>query len=83
MLPRPSLILKTPGLMAMSLAMLGSPVITIFAPSLKTQQASTVIRSLTVPTLNTTTDAVQNDVYLACVCRPGLMHLPLIHSRAF
>lgn len=65
MLPRPSLILKTPGLMAMSLAMLGSPVITIFAPSLKTQQASTVIRSLTVPTLNTTTDAVQNDVYLA------------------
>ncbi|KAJ7241684.1 hypothetical protein B0H12DRAFT_1221488 [Mycena haematopus] len=64
-LPRLNLILQTPTIIAMTIAILASPIITILAPSLNTRQASTAIRTLTVPTLNTTTDAVQNDVFLS------------------
>ncbi|KAJ7894517.1 hypothetical protein B0H14DRAFT_2683449 [Mycena olivaceomarginata] len=47
-----------------TLAILASPVITILTPSLNTRQVSALTRSLTVPTLNTTTDALLNDIYL-------------------
>ncbi|KAJ7241687.1 hypothetical protein B0H12DRAFT_1236931 [Mycena haematopus] len=66
-LPRLNLILQTPTVIAMTIAILASPIITILAPSLNTRQASIAFRTLTVPTLNTTTDAVQNDVYLSVV----------------
>ncbi|KAF7366802.1 hypothetical protein MSAN_00938500 [Mycena sanguinolenta] len=64
-LRRLNLVLQTPTIMAMTVAILAAPIITILAPSLKTHQASTAIRTLTVPTLNTTTDAVQNDIILS------------------
>ena len=62
---RLNLLLQTPAIITMTIAILASPIITILAPSLKTREASTAIRTLTVPTLNTTTDAVQNDLYLS------------------
>ncbi|KAJ6484470.1 hypothetical protein C8R47DRAFT_1131480 [Mycena vitilis] len=49
----------------MTVAILASPIITILAPSLNSSSVNTMIRTLAVPTLNTTTDAVQNDVYLS------------------
>ncbi|KAF7366796.1 hypothetical protein MSAN_00937900 [Mycena sanguinolenta] len=61
---RLNLVLQTPAIMAMTIAILASPIITILAPSLNTREESSAIRTLTVPTLNTTTDAVQNDFYL-------------------
>ncbi|KAK7042537.1 hypothetical protein R3P38DRAFT_319754 [Favolaschia claudopus] len=64
-LPRLNLILQTPTIIAMTAAILASPIITILAPSLNTHQASATVRTLVVPTLNTTTDAIQNDVYLS------------------
>jgi hypothetical protein len=63
-LPRLNLVRKTPVVIVMTVAILASPVITILAPSLHTRQASGVFRTLTVPTLNTTTNAVQNDLYI-------------------
>ncbi|KAJ6464022.1 hypothetical protein C8R45DRAFT_1175287 [Mycena sanguinolenta] len=62
---RLNLVLQTPAIITMTIAILASPIITILAPSLSTREASTAIRTLTVPTLNTTTDAVQNDVFLS------------------
>ncbi|KAF7363133.1 hypothetical protein MVEN_00665800 [Mycena venus] len=61
---RRNLFLKMPLLIIMTVAILASPVITILTPSLNTRQVSALIRTLTVPTLNTTTDALLNDVYL-------------------
>ncbi|KAJ7446104.1 hypothetical protein FB451DRAFT_1292179 [Mycena latifolia] len=64
-LPRLNLILQTPGVIVMTVIILASPLITILAPALNTRQASVVSRTLSVPTLNTTTDGVLNDIYLA------------------
>ncbi|KAJ7099799.1 hypothetical protein C8R44DRAFT_354667 [Mycena epipterygia] len=64
-LPRRHLILEMPLVIFMTAAILASPLITILTPSLNTRQASSSSRTLTVPTLNTTTDAILNDVYLA------------------
>ncbi|KAJ6554177.1 hypothetical protein B0H19DRAFT_1262568 [Mycena capillaripes] len=61
---RRNLFIKMPLLIFTTMVILASPVITILAPSLNTQQVSAVSRSLTVPTLNTTTDAILNDIYL-------------------
>ncbi|KAJ6464030.1 hypothetical protein C8R45DRAFT_1220122 [Mycena sanguinolenta] len=70
-LRRLNLVLQTPIIMAMTVAILAAPIITILAPSLNTHQASTAVRTLTVPTLNTTTDAVQNDVLLSVTSSYG------------
>ncbi|KAJ7187903.1 hypothetical protein C8R46DRAFT_1241307 [Mycena filopes] len=64
-LPRPNIVSRMPLIVVMTSAILASPIITILAPSLNTHQASGTINTLTIPTLNTTTDAVQNDFYLA------------------
>ncbi|KAJ6599739.1 hypothetical protein DFH09DRAFT_1355836 [Mycena vulgaris] len=64
-LPRLNLIIQTPLIIAMTMAILASPLITILAPSLNTHEASAITRTLTVPTLNTTTDGMLNDVYLS------------------
>ncbi|KAJ7899259.1 hypothetical protein B0H14DRAFT_2674205 [Mycena olivaceomarginata] len=61
---RRNLFLKMPLIIIMTVAILASPVITILTPSLNTRQVSALTRSLTVPTLNTTTDALLNDIYL-------------------
>ncbi|KAJ7029243.1 hypothetical protein C8F04DRAFT_1117058 [Mycena alexandri] len=60
-LPRRNLIFQAPGILAITAAILVSPLITIFAPSLTVRQAPSVTRILTVPTLNLTTDAQLND----------------------
>ncbi|KAJ7703989.1 hypothetical protein B0H17DRAFT_1040310 [Mycena rosella] len=62
-LQRLNLIIKAPIIIAMTTAILASPLITILAPSLNTRQASVVSRTLSVPTLNTTTDAALDDIY--------------------
>ncbi|KAK7038377.1 hypothetical protein R3P38DRAFT_2516229 [Favolaschia claudopus] len=60
---RRNLLLKMPLIITMTVAILASPVITILAPSLNTRQVAPDSSTLTVPTLNTTTDAVLNDFY--------------------
>ncbi|KAJ7704020.1 hypothetical protein B0H17DRAFT_1193942 [Mycena rosella] len=62
-LQRPNLITKTPVIIAITAVILASPLVTILAPSLHTRQAPPVSRTLSVPTLNTTTDAPLNDIY--------------------
>ncbi|KAJ6522581.1 hypothetical protein B0H19DRAFT_1345957 [Mycena capillaripes] len=68
---RRNLFLKMPLIILMTLAILASPVITILAPSLNTQKVSAVSRALIVPNLNTTTDAVMDDVYLRQIVQYG------------
>ncbi|KAJ7887043.1 hypothetical protein B0H14DRAFT_3430888 [Mycena olivaceomarginata] len=63
---RRNIFLEMPLIIIMTVAILASPVITILTPSLNTRQISAVSRTLTVPTLNTTTDALLNDIYLRC-----------------
>ncbi|KAJ7122520.1 hypothetical protein C8R43DRAFT_1241247 [Mycena crocata] len=70
-LHRRNLILKMPLVIIMTIAILASPVITILAPSLNTQRAPPVSRTLAVPTLNTTTDAILDDMYLRKIFQYG------------
>ncbi|KAJ7765484.1 hypothetical protein DFH07DRAFT_810749 [Mycena maculata] len=60
-LPRLNLLFQAPAILAITFAILVSSLITIFAPSLTVRQASAVVRTLAVPTLNLTTDAVLDD----------------------
>ncbi|KAF8194850.1 hypothetical protein K438DRAFT_809531 [Mycena galopus ATCC 62051] len=60
-LPRVNLIFQAPLALAIIIAILASPLITVFAPSLTARPAGPVSRTLQVPTLNLTTDAVLND----------------------
>ncbi|KAF8171185.1 hypothetical protein K438DRAFT_1982175 [Mycena galopus ATCC 62051] len=60
-LPRINILFQAPSTLAITLAILISSLITIFAPSLTVHQAASVLRTLTVPTLDLTTDAVLDD----------------------
>ncbi|KAJ7446674.1 hypothetical protein FB451DRAFT_1536862 [Mycena latifolia] len=60
-LPRLNLLFQAPASLAISAIILATPLITIFAPSLTVRQDGAVARTLTVPTLNLTTDAVLQD----------------------
>ncbi|KAF7318754.1 hypothetical protein HMN09_00387700 [Mycena chlorophos] len=60
----PRFLRKIPVVLGMWLVILASPLITVLAPSLSTTQSPTTTVMITVPTLNTTTDAVLNDVFL-------------------
>ncbi|KAF7333322.1 hypothetical protein MVEN_02347200 [Mycena venus] len=60
-LPRINLIFQAPLALAIIVTILASPLITVFAPSLTARQADGVTRTLTVPTLNLTTDGVLGD----------------------
>ncbi|KAJ7618951.1 hypothetical protein B0H17DRAFT_1340876 [Mycena rosella] len=62
---RVNLIMQTPTIIVMTTVILASPLITILAPSLHTQQAPAVSRTLTVPTLNITTGETLNDLYIS------------------
>ncbi|KAJ7875123.1 hypothetical protein B0H14DRAFT_3130829 [Mycena olivaceomarginata] len=63
-LHRRNLIFQMPLVIFVTIAILASPLITILAPSLNTRQAFSGPRILRVPTLNTTTDGILNDIYL-------------------
>ncbi|KAF7349010.1 hypothetical protein MVEN_01422100 [Mycena venus] len=63
-LPRANLIFQAPVVLVITSIILASPLITIFAPSLTTRQASAVNRALTVPTLNLSTDGWFEDINL-------------------
>ncbi|KAF8196804.1 hypothetical protein K438DRAFT_1825574 [Mycena galopus ATCC 62051] len=60
-LPRANILFQAPATLAITLVILISSLITIFAPSLTVRQAASVVRTLTVPTLDLTTDAVLDD----------------------
>ncbi|KAJ6578168.1 hypothetical protein B0H19DRAFT_1371122 [Mycena capillaripes] len=60
-LPRVNLIFQAPITLAIIIAILASPLITVFAPSLSVRRADAVTRTLTVPTLDLTTDRVLDD----------------------
>lgn len=60
-LPRVNLIFQAPLVLVIIAAILASPLITIFAPSLTARQADAISRILTVPTLNLTTDGLLED----------------------
>ncbi|KAF7364222.1 hypothetical protein MSAN_01081800 [Mycena sanguinolenta] len=60
-LPRTNILFQAPATLAITLAILISSLITIFAPSLTVHQAASVLRTLTVPTLDLKTDAVLDD----------------------
>ncbi|KAJ6482004.1 hypothetical protein C8R45DRAFT_1003721 [Mycena sanguinolenta] len=60
-LPRTNILFQAPATLAITLAILVSSLITIFAPSLTVRQAASVVRILTVPTIDLTTDAVLDD----------------------
>ncbi|KAF7290229.1 hypothetical protein MIND_01336500 [Mycena indigotica] len=59
----PRILTRTPLMVIMWVALLGSSAITILAPSLSTTTAPTAPMTLTVPTLNTTTDAIMTDIF--------------------
>ncbi|KAJ6578271.1 hypothetical protein B0H19DRAFT_577421 [Mycena capillaripes] len=63
-LPRINLIFQTPASLLITGAILASPLITVFAPSLTVIQPSATNRTLTVPTLNLSTDAWFDDIVL-------------------
>ncbi|KAJ7443116.1 hypothetical protein FB451DRAFT_1437753 [Mycena latifolia] len=60
-LPRTNLIFQAPLPLTIIIAILASPLITVFAPSLTARQAGDIGRTLTVPTLNLTTDGLLGD----------------------
>ncbi|KAF7326745.1 hypothetical protein MVEN_02593500 [Mycena venus] len=64
MLLRTNLIFKTPASLLIATLVLASPLITVFAPSLSVVQAAAGERTLTVPTLNLSTDAWFDDIIL-------------------
>jgi hypothetical protein len=60
-LPRLNILFQAPASLAITAAILISSLITIFAPSLTVRQGSAEIRTIAVPTLNMTTDALLGD----------------------
>lgn len=60
-LPRTNLIFQAPMTLLIVVAILVSPLIPIFAPSLTVRRADAVTLTLTVPTLDLTTDRVLDD----------------------
>ncbi|KAJ7131493.1 hypothetical protein C8R43DRAFT_956994 [Mycena crocata] len=60
-LARTNLIFQAPMTLIIIVAILVSPLITVFAPSLTVRRADAVSRTLTVPTLDLTTDQVLDD----------------------
>ncbi|KAJ7122297.1 hypothetical protein C8R44DRAFT_981472 [Mycena epipterygia] len=63
-LPRLNLIFQAPAALLITALILASPLITVFAPSLTVRPAAAFNRTLTVPTLNLTTDAVLDDIFI-------------------
>ncbi|KAJ7438161.1 hypothetical protein FB451DRAFT_1304183 [Mycena latifolia] len=64
MLPRINLIYQAPATLAITVIILASPLLTVFAPSLTVRQASAVNRTITVPTLDLASDAWLDDMIL-------------------
>ncbi|KAF7300916.1 hypothetical protein MKEN_01318300 [Mycena kentingensis (nom. inval.)] len=62
--PRHGLGVAVPAVAALWIILLAAPLITILAPSLATQRSPTSFQRLAVPTLNTSTDAVLDDIYV-------------------
>lgn len=60
-LPRLNILFQAPASLAITAAILISSLITIFAPSLTVRQGPAEIRTIAVPTLNMTTDALLGD----------------------
>jgi hypothetical protein len=61
-IPRMNLIIQAPTTLAIMAVILASPLITVFAPSLSVRPANVATRTLTVPTLDLTTDRVLDDI---------------------
>ncbi|KAJ7450188.1 hypothetical protein FB451DRAFT_1566686 [Mycena latifolia] len=60
-LPRTNLIFQAPATLAIIITILVSPLITVFAPSLSVRRADAGTQTLTVPTLDLSTDKVLGD----------------------
>ncbi|KAF8142725.1 hypothetical protein K438DRAFT_2111765 [Mycena galopus ATCC 62051] len=61
-LPRMNLVIQAPMTLAIMAVILASPLITVFAPSLSVRTAKASTQTLTVPTLDLTTDRVLDDI---------------------
>ncbi|KAJ7702773.1 hypothetical protein B0H17DRAFT_1042976 [Mycena rosella] len=62
MFPRLNLLFQAPATLAITATILASSLITVFAPSLTVRQATAINRSITVPTLELSTDAWLDDM---------------------
>jgi hypothetical protein len=55
---------RVPQVLAITVAVLAAPLITVFAPSLSARQGDAIRRNITIPTLDLSTDAAIGDLEL-------------------
>ncbi|KAF7328221.1 hypothetical protein MVEN_02561900 [Mycena venus] len=60
---RINLAYRVPQVLAITVAILAAPLITVFAPSLSARQGDAIKRNITIPTLDLSTDALIGDVH--------------------